>query len=213
MTRSRTAGGLLPLFAAAAVGWFSWRAIFFPERRSAIEAIRGEAARLAARLEESNREERARQGPPGEAPTDDGAALTAELERSRRQLGALRSLVPAAPEAEALLHSLPAVAAEEGLTVHRFAPDEEHDRDGYGARPATMDAEGEFFDFIRFFERVAASSHLVLVEEVELRGPPDGGERLSARIGVAVLSRGPADSREDPDRDRNASGAGPGGAR
>ncbi len=203
MTRSRSAGGVLPLVAAAAVGWFGYRTIFFPERRSAIEAIRGETAGLAARLEESEREERARRMVPEAAPAEDGAAVASELERSRRQLEALRSMVPPAPEAETLLHSLPGLAAEEGLTVRRFAPEPEpvpgaYGRE-YGERPATMEADGDFFEFVRFLERIAALPRLVLVEELDLRESPGGEEHLSGRLAVAVLrreasARGGADS-------------------
>lgn len=193
MTRSRSAGGVLPLVAAAAVGWFGYRTIFFPERRSAIEAIRGETTRLAARLEESEREERARRMVPEAAPAEDGAAVASELERSRRQLEALRSMVPPAPEAETLLHSLPGLAAEEGLTVRRFAPEPEPAPGAYGTeygeRPATMEADGEFFEFVRFLERIAALPRLVLVEELDLRESPGGEEHLAGRLAVAVLRR------------------------
>ena len=197
MTRSRSAGGILPIVAAAAVGWFGYRTIFFPERRGAIEAIRGEAARLAARLEESDREERARGMLPEAAPDEDAAAVASELERSRRQLGALRSMVPPASEAETLLHSLPGIAAEEGLAVRRFAPEPERPvgetgreyGEAYDERPATMEAEGDFFEFVRFLERVAALPRLVLVEELDLRESPGGARHLSGRLVVVVLSR------------------------
>lgn len=211
MTRSRSAGGILPLVAAAAVGWFGYRTIFFPERRSAIEAIRGETARLAARLEESDREERARQLAPEAAPAEDAAAVASELERSRRQLGALRSMVPAPPEAEALLHSLPGLAAEEGLTVRRFAPDPERAVGEYGEvydeRPATMEADGGFFEFVRFLDRVAALPRLVLVEELDLRESSGADEHLSGRLLLAVLSREEA-ARGEPDGRRAEGGAG-----
>lgn len=205
-TRSRSAGGILPLVAAAAVGWFGYRTIFFPERRSAIEALRGETARLAARLEESEREERARGMLPEAAPAEDAAAVASELERSGRQLEALRSMVPPAPEAEILLHSLPGLAAEEGLTVRRFAPEPEPAPGGYGReygeRPATMEADGDFFEFVRFLERVAALPRLVLIEELDLRESSGGEDHLSGRLVVAV-----------PSRDGSAGGKAEGGRR
>lgn len=179
--------GALPLLAAAAVGWFGYRTVFFPDRRDGLAAIRNESARLATEIAERTREAAAA-GAPEAAPPDDAAAVARELERSRRRLARLGTLAPAPSEAEELLHALPGLAGDEGLTVRRFAPEGDREIGRYTARIGVLDAEGAYFDFVRFFERVAEIPRFVFAEEFELADSGAGDGRLRGRIRISVLS-------------------------
>ena len=179
--------GALPLVAAAALGWFGYRAAVFPERREALEAVRNESGRLAAEIAERNREAAA-SGAPEAAPPDDAAAVARELERSRRRLARLGTLAPASSEAEELLHTLPGLAGDEGLAVRRFAPEGGREVGRYTARIGVLDAEGAYFDFVGFFERVAEIPRFVLAEEFELADSGTGDGPLRGRIRISVIS-------------------------
>lgn len=184
---SGRAAGALPLLAAAALGWFGYRTVFFPERREALEAVRNESARLTAEIAERNRQAAASDAPEA-APPDDAAAVARELERSRRRLARLGTLAPAPSEAEELLHTLPGLAGDEGLAVRRFAPEGDREVGRYTARVGVLDAEGTYFDFVGFFERVAEIPRFVLAEEFELADSGAGEGRLRGRIRISVLS-------------------------
>lgn len=116
----------------------------------------------------------------------ESAELAAELARVEARVAALRELVANSGESQAVLQSLGATAAATGVRFLRFAPEPGYQLDGYLASAVSVVAEGAFVDFLRFFERVSLSPHLVLTEEVALeRGP---GDLLQCRF-VAVTVR------------------------
>ena len=139
-------------------------------------------------------EELARLSPPANAglagpsgpEAGEAAELAGELTRVGERVAALRGILATPGEAEAVLQSLGATAAAAGVRFLRFAPEPGYRLDGYLASAVSVVAEGAFVDFLRFFERVSLSPHLVLMEEVVLeRGP---GDLLQCRF-VAVTIR------------------------
>ena len=177
------------LLAAAAMVQGGFRLLVRPARAAALSAAETATARLAARLAET--EEVA--APDGlEDGFDDGdgeweaEALAEELRRTRERVEALGGILARGGEAESVLHSLAPLAAEEGVAFRRFAPEPEYRLDGYTARAASVVAEGRFFDFTRFFERLSLLPQLVLIEDLEFRSAAGG--RLASRF-VAVTVR------------------------
>lgn len=120
----------------------------------------------------------------------EAAELAGELARVEERVLALRGIVATAGESEAVLQSLGATAAAAGVRFLRFAPEPGYRLDGYLASSVSIVAEGAFADFLRFFERVSLSPHLVLMEEVALERAP--GDLLQCRF-VAVTVRAAGD--------------------
>lgn len=121
----------------------------------------------------------------------EAAALAAELARVEERVAALRGILAIAGEPEAVLQSLGATAAAAGVRFVRFAPEPGYRLDGYLVDSVSIVAEGAFVDFLRFFERVSLSPHLVLIEEVALERAPR--DLLQCRF-VAVTVRAAGDS-------------------
>ena len=124
------------------------------------------------------------------AASGSGAGEAAELARAlsgvEERVAALRGILATSGESEAVLRSLGATAAATGVRFLRFAPEPGYQLDGYLASAVSIVAEGAFVDFLRFFERVSLSPHLVLMEEVALERMP--GDLLQGRF-VAVTVR------------------------
>lgn len=116
----------------------------------------------------------------------EAAELTGELTRVEERVAALAGILAAPGESEAVLQSLGAAAAAAGIRFLRFAPEPGYQLDGYLASAVSVVAEGAFVDFLRFFERVSLSPHLVLMEEVLVERTP--GDLLQCRF-VAVTVR------------------------
>lgn len=126
-----------------------------------------------------------RAGPSGPN-AGEAAERTRELTRVEERVAALRGILATPGESEAVLQSLGAAAAAAGVRFVRFAPEPEYRLDGYLASAVSVVAEGAFGDFLRFFERVSLSPHLVLIEEMALEQAP--GDLLHCRF-VAVTVR------------------------
>ena len=120
----------------------------------------------------------------------EAAELAGKLARAEERVVALRGILATAGESEAVLQSLGAAAAAAGVRFVRFAPEPGYRLDEYLASSVSITAEGAFADFLRFFERVSLSAHLVLMEEVALEGTP--GDLLQCRF-VAVTIRAAGD--------------------
>ena len=206
------------LLAAAAMVQGGFRLLVRPARAAALSAAEEETARLAARLAETE----------AAAPDsfadgfDDGLgdgdgeweaeALAEELRRTRERVEALGGILARGGEAESVLHSLAPLAAEEGVAFRRFAPEPEYRLDGYTARAASVVAEGRFFDFTRFFERLSLLPQLVLIEDLEFRSAA-GGRLASRFVAVTVrLDRQPG-APGPVAEDLSGTGAGSGGGR
>ncbi len=116
----------------------------------------------------------------------EAAELAGELNRVEERVAALAGILAASGESEAVLQSLGAAAAAAGIRFLRFAPEPGYQLDGYLASAVSVVAEGAFVDFLRFFERVSLSPHLVLMEEVLVERTP--GDLLQCRF-VAVTVR------------------------
>ena len=127
----------------------------------------------------------ARAGPSG-PDARQAAELAEELTRVEERVTALAGILATSGESEAVLESLGRTAAAAGIRFLRFAPEPGYQLDGYLARAVSVVAEGDFVDFLRFFERVSLSPHLVLMEEVLLERTP--GDLLECRF-VAVTVR------------------------
>lgn len=121
----------------------------------------------------------------------EAAALARELTGVGERVAALRGTLATAGESETVLQSLGAAASAAGVRFLRFAPEPGYRLDGYLASAVSIVAEGAFADFLRFFDAVSLSPHLVLMEEVELERT--SGELLQCRF-VAVTMRGVEES-------------------
>ena len=175
--------GAGPFLAAAAVAYAVFRLGVRPEMVLEIRRVEEEMARLNAPADT---------GRAGLSGPDAGEAaqLAGELARVEEQVAALRGILATAGEPEAVLQSLGATAAAAGVRFLRFAPEPGYRLDGYLASAVSIVAEGTFVDFLRFFERVSLSPHLVLIEEVALERAP--GDFLQCRF-VAVTVRAAGD--------------------
>lgn len=183
--------------AAAAVAYAVFRLGVRPEMVVEIRRVEEEMARLNAPADT---------GRAGLSGPDAGEAaqLAGELARVEERVAALRGILATAGEPEAVLQSLGATAAAAGVRFLRFAPEPGYRLDGYLASAVSIVAEGTFVDFLRFFERVSLSPHLVLIEEVALERAP--GDFLQCRF-VAVTVRAAGDFvAEGPETEEPASG-------
>ena len=177
-----------------------YRIVFRPARITALEGAEAAAAQLRARLAGSGG---------GEPLPDSGEAEQVRTERDRLEAEVRQrsGLLAYGDEAERILASLGALAAEEGVRFRRFAPEPEYRLHRYTVRSAVVAAEGRFFGFLRFFERIAAMPQLVLIEQLafETAGHADG--RLHARfVAVTVGAEGsppdPANAAAPPEGPR-----------
>ncbi len=126
-----------------------------------------------------------RTGPSGSG-AGEAAELVRELSGVEERVAALRGILATSGESEAVLQALGTTASATGIRFLRFAPEPAYQLDGYLASGVSIVAEGAFVDFLRFFERVSLSPHLVLMEEVALERMP--GDLLQGRF-VAVTVR------------------------
>lgn len=174
----RWAGGG-SFLAAAAVAYAVFRWGVRPGMAGEAERVEREVARLRTPASAG------RAGPSG---SDAGEAgdLARELSGVEERIAALRGILATSGESEAVLQSLGASASATGIRFRRFAPEPGYRLDGYLASAVSIVAEGAFVDFLRFFERVSLSPHLVLIEELALERAP--GDLLQCRF-VAVTVR------------------------
>lgn len=172
----RWAGSFL---AAAALSYAVFRWGVRPRMVLETREVEAEVARLNTLADPG------RAGLPG-PDAGQAAELAGERTRVEERVAALAGILATPGESEAVLQSLGATAAAAGVRFLRFAPEPEYQLDGYLASAVSILAEGAFVDFLRFFERVSLSPHLVLMEEVSLETGP--GELLQCRF-VAVTVR------------------------
>ncbi len=177
--------GLAPFLVAALLAQGGFRLLMRPGKVEAIRAASDEAARLRLRLDAG-----------ADAGALEASRLAGELAGVSSRVAALRGTLARDGEAEAVLHALASLAAEEGVRFRRFAPGAETRLDRYTARAATVAAEGGFFDFVDFFERVALLPHLVLIEEVQFEAVPDGF--LRSRFVAVTVGGGEGEGAEPP---------------
>ena len=180
MPGARGLASITPFVLAGLLVQGGFRLLIRPGKAAALAGAASEAARLRARLGEE--EDPAASG----SRAEEEARIADELARVRDRVAALGGILARGEEAEAVLHSLASLAAEEGVRFRRFAPGAETRLDSYTAREASIAAEGWFFDFLDFFERLSLLPQLVLVEEMEFEASPDG--LLRSRF-VAVTLR------------------------
>lgn len=136
---------------------------------------------------------------PSHAEAGGTAEVTRELSRLEDRVAALSGILANPREAEAVLQSLGELASAAGVRFVRFAPEPASRLDGYLANAVSVTAEGKFFDFLRFFDRVAGSRHLVLVEEVVLEVGVDDllrGRFVAVTVRAAGAGAGPPNAEE-----------------
>lgn len=179
MELSRGWAAFAPFALAALLAHGGFRLLVRPSRTAALSRAEVETARVAARVAEG---EGRGESAAGAAEAED---LGRQLARTRERVAALSGILASGEEAERVLHSLHSLAAEEGVQFRRFAPEPEYRLDGYLARAASVVAEGGFFDFLRFFERVSLMPQLVLIEELEFDG--SSGESLRGRFAAVTM--------------------------
>ena len=170
--------------AAAAVAYAVFRWGVRPEMAAEARRVEEEVARLHAQAN-------AGRAAPSGGDAAEAAQLAGERTRVEERVLALRGILATAGESDAVLQSLGATAAAAGIRFLRLAPEPGYRLDGYLASAVSVVAEGAFVDFLRFFERVSLSPHLVLMEEVALERAP--GDLLRCRF-VAVTVRAVEDS-------------------
>ena len=177
---------------AAAVVYCVFRVGVRPEMVAEAHRLEEEVERLHA---STNAAAMAPSGPDAEA----AGELRSELTRVEERVAALRGILATSGESELVLQSLAATAAAAGVRFLRFAPEPGYQLDEYLASAVSVVAEGTFVDFLRFFERVSLSPHLVLVEEMLLERVP--GDLLQCRfVAITVRAEGAAPgSRSAPD--------------
>ena len=130
-------------------------------------------------------------------------AIASELIRTRERVDVLAGFLARPVDAEVVLHSLGSLASEAGIRFLRFAPEPEFLLDGYLTRAASVVAEGAFFDFLSFFERVSLLPQFVLIEDLGLEAAAEGLVRCRF---VAVTVRA-AEPPADPVSKFSATGA------
>ena len=143
-------------------------------------------------------------GRPGSSGSDAAEAteLARELTRVEERVAPLRGILATSGESEVILQSLGATASATGVRFLRFAPEPAFQLDAYLASAVAVVAEGAFVDFLRFFERISLSPHLVLMEEVAFERGSGGLLQCSF---VAVTLRAVEDFvPEEPDAEAEA---------
>lgn len=183
---------------AAAVAYGLFRLAVRPAMVAEARRVEDEVARMNARAQASAA------GHSG-SEVEEAAELVRELGRVEERVAALSGMLATPAEAEAVLRSLGATASEAGVRFVRFAPEPAYRLDGYVATAVSVVAEGTFFEFLHFFERVSLAPHLVLVEEVTLEQGVD--DLLQGRF-VAVTVR-PAEAVVAQPNARDGAAAGP----
>ncbi len=188
MVLSRGWARAAPFALASVVAWGAYRTAIRPARVAALSAADAAASGLRQRLARAEALSPDFDVQEKERVTDQLAQLAAEVDRRNRSLAS-------SDLGDQVLASLSALAAEEGVRFRRFAPEPETRASGYALRAAVVSAEGSFFDFLRFFERVAAMTPLVLIEEAAFEASGQGDGRLAARfvaVSVQVVREAPA---------------------
>ena len=194
---SRWAGVGVPLVAAA-IAYCLFRLAVRPAMVAEARSVEDEVARMNAQARMSDA---GRSG----AEAEEAAALVAELRRVEERVAALSGILATSTEAETVLRSLGATASAAGVRFVRFAPEPAHRLDGYVASAVSVIAQGTFFEFLRFFERLSLSPHLVLVEDVALeRGE---GDLLECRFVAVTVRAAEAGSDSPGPRDVTATGS------
>lgn len=202
MTRNtRRWARLGPFVAAALVAYGGFRLLVRPGLIADLSRAESEVIEFEERLSAGEG------GEPSGAEAVAAEAVAGELARTKERVDALSGFLASPMEGEAVLHSLGSLASEAGIRFLRFAPEPEFRLDGYMMRAASVVAEGAFFDFLRFFERVSLLPQLVLIEDVGLEGAPEG----LVRCRFAAVTVRAAEFAGDPVAEFSASGA-PAGA-
>ncbi len=177
MIRPAPAVRILLSFAVAALALQAgFRLWIRPDKLGALNQERDRIARLTAEL-------RAIEDPAaGGAARQAADAVRADLDRTLRQVEVLRGVLGAEAEAAGILDSIAGIASDEGLRLRRFAPDPAFPIGPFLAHTATVEAEGRYFDFLRFFERIAELGRVVVVDEFDLLAPAEPGGLLTGRF-------------------------------
>ena len=192
------------LAALVACGLFRWA--IRPGMLAEVIAVEAEVLRLHGRLTAEAF------GQPA-ADAGEAAELALEVTRSEARIAELGRILAASGDAEAVLESLGGMATAAEIRFLRFAPEPEYQLDGYLANAVSVVAEGTFFDFLRFFERVSRSSHLVLVEDVTLEKAADGLVQCRfAAVTVRPAGAGVEAPHPEPLLPGSSGAGGPGGA-
>ena len=180
MTRAAPRWAEVGLYlAAAAIAYCLFRLALRPAMLAEARQIEDEVARMNAQASVSGA---GSSGADGERAEE----LARELGHAEERVASLSGILATSAEAETVLRSLGATASAAGVRFVRFAPEPATRLDGYLAGTVSVVAEGTFFDFLRFFDRISLSPHLVLVEDVALESGV--GDLLQCRF-VAVTLR------------------------
>ncbi len=187
----RTLLAFVALAVAVQIGFRLW---VRPGREAAMNRERDRVVRLTADL-------RAREEPEaGGAERREADILRADLERTVQRVETLHRILGAGTEASGILDSIAGIASEEGLRLRRFAPELSYPMGPFRAWSATVEAEGRYFDFLRFLDRIAGLEQAVVIDEFDLSAPVDPGGLLTGRfVAMAIAAESePADPAAEP---------------
>ncbi len=171
---------ILPFLVIALGIQFGFRLFVRPAKQAALLAEESRVARLGDDL-------RSAEASGGDGDRKVAEVARADLDRQARQVEILRGVLSAGQQAQELLDSLAAAATEEGLRMRRFAPEPAFSMGPFTARSAAVEAEGNYFDFVRFFERVAGFGKAIVIDDFELSAPAEPGGALSGRFVAVVI--------------------------
>jgi type IV pilus assembly protein PilO len=117
----------------------------------------------------------------------------AEIDRFRREvveldkrLAILRDRLPSDKETPTLYRALSAAAEQSGLGVALFQPREARPKDIVNEIPITLNAEGNYHQLGKFFERVAALPRVVTVNDFKVTGLAKGRHSVKADLTLAT---------------------------
>jgi type IV pilus assembly protein PilO len=108
-----------------------------------------------------------------------------------QQLAVLADKLPTEREMPPLYRTLSDSAYQAGLAVMLFQPREAKVRDYYSEIPITMTAEGGYHDLATFFDRLAALSRVVNVDQWKLSGLNRTKNPMRADITLATYTYRP----------------------
>ena len=167
MTRSASRWAPLgPFVVVGLLAYGGFRLLARPGMVADLSRAEGEVARLEEVLGATDGA--------GDAGAAAAEEMANELAGTRERVAALSGILATPGEAEAVLHSLGSLASDAGVRFLRFAPEPEFRLGGYRTRAASVVAEGTFFDFLTFFERVSLLPQLVLIEDLGLEAARGG---------------------------------------
>ena len=172
--------------AAAAIAYCLFRLALRPAMVAEARQVEDELARMSAQA-------KMREAGPSGAGAEEAEELARALSHVEERVAALSGILATSAEAETVLRSLGATASAAGVRFVRFAPEPATRLDGYLASAVAVVAEGTFFDFLRFFDRISVSPHLVLVEDVALERGVD--DLLQCRFVAVTVRAGGAEGR------------------